>query len=511
MRNKYMLIGAVVGMVVGVLLSSAVFVWAGNPDSPAAPGATNSFTLEDIYNRLDSGADGAQSTFTEPGVAPGTGTMHTLNETMAKAPAEDDANGAVPGEVLTGKTYWSLRTDGTWGTQTGIAAAGNDVDGPDGSKTFNIPDGLYSGKTCTANDLDLQAGNIKSGVNIFGVEGTLTPGGTAIAADLFNGKTGHLTVDWTLDTGTLDLACNDPAFNGTANRVADAYDGGGNGLNRWCMTDSGDALAGDILSGKVAWVNGAEVTGNIETRTLSDSSTTVAAGYYAATTLDAVDADLAAGNIVSDTVMFGIIGTYPWAGVPKTGQTKCYTETVNSEVTCPATDFPGQDGELQKGVAWPNPRFTKHGDGTVTDNLTGLMWLQDANCITTQYSGFDNDDVAGDGKVTWQHALEFVAGINAGTYPNCCAGHTDWWLPNVREMQSLVHYGFKNPAVPNTAGTGKWTDGDPFDNVQPNLYWSSTTSESNASLAWRVHLNTGLVDAQKKTSWRYVWPVRGGQ
>ena len=138
------------------------------------------------------------------------------------------------------------------------------------------------------------------------------------------------------------------------------------------------------------------------------------------------------------------------APVPKTGQTVSYAT--------------GDDGDLQMGVAWPNPRFTDNGDGTITDNLTGLIWLKDANCIATNYPGFDNDGTAGDGMVTWQHALDFVAGINDGTYPLCGAGKTDWRLPNVRELHSLIHYGFYNPALPNTEGTGKWTEGDPFTN-----------------------------------------------
>jgi hypothetical protein len=33
------------------------------------------------------------------------------------------------------------------------------------------------------------------------------------------------------------------------------------------------------------------------------------------------------------------------------------------------------DGEIRAGVAWPTPRFTDNGDGTATDNLTGLTWL----------------------------------------------------------------------------------------------------------------------------------------
>jgi len=55
------------------------------------------------------------------------------------------------------------------------------------------------------------------------------------------------------------------------------------------------------------------------------------------------------------------------APVEKTGQTTYYE--------------PGDDGDLKKGVVWPNPRFTDNEDGTVTDNLTGLIWLKNANCF----------------------------------------------------------------------------------------------------------------------------------
>ncbi|KJR41414.1 protein of unknown function DUF1566 [Candidatus Magnetoovum chiemensis] len=55
------------------------------------------------------------------------------------------------------------------------------------------------------------------------------------------------------------------------------------------------------------------------------------------------------------------------ASLGKTGQTVSYRA--------------GDDGDLQKGVSLPEPRFTDNGDGTVTDNHTGLMWLKDANCL----------------------------------------------------------------------------------------------------------------------------------
>ena len=104
-------------------------------------------------------------------------------------------------------------------------------------------------------------------------------------------------------------------------------------------------------------------------------------------------------------------------------------------IACAGT---GQDGEIQAGVAWPNPRFTDIGNGTVTDNLTGLMWTKDGNVMASRDPGFDTDgDTLNNGAVTWQHALDYVAKLNTEAY----LGYTDWRLPNVIELESLVHAG----------------------------------------------------------------------
>ena len=102
-----------------------------------------------------------------------------------------------------------------------------------------------------------------------------------------------------------------------------------------------------------------------------------------------------------------LAGAYP-AEVPRTGQTTCYNAS-GTVIDCEDT---GQDGALQAGAVWPDPRFSDRGDGTISDNLTGLVWAQNANLP----NGF----------MTWQGALDYVAGMNAGTYPNL--GYTDWRL-----------------------------------------------------------------------------------
>jgi hypothetical protein len=162
--------------------------------------------------------------------------------------------------------------------------------------------------------------------------------------------------------------------------------------------------------------------------------------------------------------------------LPKTGPTTCH-DTVGDTITCAGT---GQDGELQNGVAGPDPRFIDNGDSTVTDNLTGLEWTKDAN------SG---------GSLTWQAALDYVRTLNTG-------GHSDWRLPNRKELHSLVDYARHSPALPQS---------HPFTNVQSFDYWSSTSYALYSYYAWLVNLIGGFFNSNDKTVFFYVWPVRAGQ
>jgi hypothetical protein len=191
---------------------------------------------------------------------------------------------------------------------------------------------------------------------------------------------------------------------------------------------------------------------------------------------------------------------------PKTGQTLCYDEQ-GDERDCAGT---GEDGEFQSGVEWPDPRFSIESDAVAIDNLTGLMWLRNGNCMVDNYSGLDNYvgyGSTGDGAVTWQDALDFVAGINNGTYSDCGGGYTDWRLPNIRELFSLIDFGNYGIALPT---------GAPFGNVE-NYYWSSTTALYDPSVALAVSTYSGqaltFAPATLKASpsfQLFVWPVRGG-
>ncbi|MCX5845209.1 MAG: DUF1566 domain-containing protein [Deltaproteobacteria bacterium] len=184
--------------------------------------------------------------------------------------------------------------------------------------------------------------------------------------------------------------------------------------------------------------------------------------------------------------------------LPQTGQTSCYHEEFGTVITCTGT---GQDGDLRAGVTWPNPRFTDNGDQTVTDNLTGLIWAKDGNAIKTRDPGFDSDFTTGDGMVTWQHALDYIKKLNQENY----LGHHDWRLPNVIELESLVHAGQSNSA--------DWLNTKGFSNVQSSYYWSSSSKAAHPTSAWLVNIVDGFVFWFDKSSFPYysVWPVRSEQ
>jgi Protein of unknown function (DUF1566) len=185
-------------------------------------------------------------------------------------------------------------------------------------------------------------------------------------------------------------------------------------------------------------------------------------------------------------------GTPAFADAPmeRTGQTQCWDPADTSfpieEIACSDPAATGQDGAVLAGHPLPTPRFVDEGNGTVEDKLTDLIWLKDASGLGAQ---------------TWGNALGAVADLNEGE-DFSCADYTagtfaDWRLPNVKELQSLIHFGFFNPALSNAAGTDKWTEGNAFSGVQSRFYWSSTTRAGNPDFAWDVYLNDAHLRRQQ--------------
>jgi len=199
----------------------------------------------------------------------------------------------------------------------------------------------------------------------------------------------------------------------------------------------------------------------------------------------------------------GLWGTQAFAAarapVAEMGQTQCW-DAMGNLISCADT---GQDGDIRAGVSWPIPRFTAR-RGVVRDNLTGLVWLQNAYCFADQ--------------LTWVEALPTVNVLHdtgtsettddCGLADGSVAG--DWRLPNLKELQSLLNFGFAFPALSNAAGTGPWVEGDAFVGARNAYYWSSTSFGDAPNQAWIVGLHAGDTTLRPKDFEGVVWAVRGG-
>src|SRR5581483_2824270 len=187
--------------------------------------------------------------------------------------------------------------------------------------------------------------------------------------------------------------------------------------------------------------------------------------------------------------------THCSSAVPATGQTTCW-DSNGQVVACSAT---GQDGDTRTGGLLT---FVDNGDGTITDANTGLMWEKQSN---------------GDGGIhdigrayTWDQASSLhVAPLN--TAP-CFAGHCDWRVPNLKELESILNLENFNPAVSPAFNTNC----TPICTVltcsctQTIFDWSSTTSAENPHYAWVVNLGEGVSLIDEKSNINRARAVRGG-
>jgi alpha-tubulin suppressor-like RCC1 family protein len=130
-------------------------------------------------------------------------------------------------------------------------------------------------------------------------------------------------------------------------------------------------------------------------------------------------------------------------------------------------------------------RFTDNADGTVLDTHTDILWPKDADLANLPLS--------------WQAAQQFIQEMNNGERPNL--GYTDWRLPTINELETLVDEKKFYPAIP---------DFHPFENVQNHFYWSSSRGVDIFEYVWILDMASGnkVIDYVSACNYRYVWPVR---
>jgi Protein of unknown function (DUF1566) len=190
----------------------------------------------------------------------------------------------------------------------------------------------------------------------------------------------------------------------------------------------------------------------------------------------------------------------------------------------------GDDGYYQAGSPL---NYTDNGDGTITDNNTKLMWEEkddvsgSLNRFTNTYPwagtcqdnstvcGTDADctAVSGTAKCTPARGAQYtifqwVAALNAEAF----AGHTDWRIPNIKELQSIVDYGTSDPAVDAAFNTSCSSGCTVLtcSCTQSGGYWSATTFAGNSLGAWYVGFDGGPVRLGNMAAHYYVRAVRGG-
>lgn len=182
------------------------------------------------------------------------------------------------------------------------------------------------------------------------------------------------------------------------------------------------------------------------------------AGYYAETVWPEQFVRLRSWNIADGVEIFGVTGTAlpsdggALAPVIKTGQTNAAFRT-------------GDDGDLQKGVAWPVPRYEIVPDATncVRDRLTGLVWVRRPADFFPSGLTFSN-------AVTAAASLTGAEGFGPWE---------DWRIPNAEEMLSLVDYGRPDGFNDNVF-------------VHPNralVHWTSTMYR-DSKVFWQVRFSS---------------------
>jgi hypothetical protein len=142
----------------------------------------------------------------------------------------------------------------------------------------------------------------------------------------------------------------------------------------------------------------------------------------------------------------------------------------------------------------PDSQLVDDGDGTITDTATSLIWRQ---CSEGQAN--DTSCTGSALTYTWQQALQIPQTLNtSGGF----AGHSDWRLPNLKELRSIVEEACYSPSINSTR----------FPNTPSSGFWSASAYAYGSSYAWSVDFYHGYsYYFGNRSGSLHVRLVRGGQ
>ena len=155
-------------------------------------------------------------------------------------------------------------------------------------------------------------------------------------------------------------------------------------------------------------------------------------------------------------------------------------------------EFKQPYAELMLDKSIPDSRFTDNKNGTVTDNLTKLVWLKSMNCFGIQ---------------DWQSAIlatsrlkEGDCGPNPDLVLSDGSSPGDWRLPTMQEICTLIDFSNRDPALPS---------GHLFSDAPSGYHWSATTFDYHPELVWIVYFESGTTCYENiKNRSGYILPVR---
>lgn len=276
----------------------------------------------------------------------------------------------------------------------------------------------------------------------------------------------------TLGAGSLASLCGKVGGDGNVTSFADWRD---------CVRRAGECQARQAIA--VVWPRALEMFAALKTALEAEPATSERDDALAA--LTAFDAALEGGvDDDSPEVSCGVTPGGAPAGLLVTGQTFC--NRSNNDGSCPGYSG-GDDGFFRAGTPFD---YTDNGDGTITDEVTGLTWEK-----LDRAGGVHDVDFAD----TWNDASAKVAQLNDATF----AGHADWRVPSRDELRTLLSFiGGASPQVQPELNDA-CTPGCSFATCScagSGAYWTSSSYAPDASLRWTVSFADGTSSPEDPTT-----------